>query len=196
MIYTKQRFASFEAYLATDIADLPEGRCEYWDGELVEVMTESIFNDSLANYLYFLLIQAGIFNELVRPHSCEVEVIGRPKTRFPDLTILDDVHLTLMEKNNRVTRKMPPPRLLVEVVSPGNETSENYVRDYIDKTKQYAAIGVSEMWRIDPDRDWVQVGTLTDGAYRFVTFKGDQAIVSPTFPALNLTAAQILRAGR
>ena len=133
MIYTKQRFASFEEYLATDIADLPEGRCEYWDGELVEVMTESIFNDSLANYLYFLLIQAGIFNELIRPHSCEVEVIGRPKTRFPDLTILDDVHLTLMEKNNRVTRKMPPPRLLVEVVSPGNETSENYVRDYIDK---------------------------------------------------------------
>ena len=196
MIYTKPRFASFEDYLTADASELPEGRCEYWDGELVEVMTESIFNDGLANYLFLLLVQAGIFSDLIRPHSCEVEMIGRPKTRFPDLTILDDVHLTLMEKNNRVTRKMPPPRVLIEVVSPGSETSDNYIRDYRDKPSQYAAIGVPEIWLIDPVREWVQVGTLTDSAYRLVTFMGDEAVVSLTFPALNLTAAQVLRARR
>ena len=196
MTYTKQRFASFEDYLTADIADLPEGRHEYWDGELIKVMTESLFNDGLANYLYFLLMQAGIFNELIRPHSCEIEVIGRPKTRFPDLTILDDVHLTLMGKNNRVTRKMPPPRVLIEVVSPGTETSENYIRDYGDKPLQYAAIGVPEMWLIDPVREWIQVGTLINCDYQFVTFTGNDPIVSPTFPELKLTAEQVLRAGR
>ena len=87
MIYTKPRFVSFEDYLTADVSELPEGRCEYWDGELIAVMTESLGNDKIANSLYFLLRLAGIYHELLRPHSCEVEVIGRPRTRFPDLTI-------------------------------------------------------------------------------------------------------------
>lgn len=192
MTHTAQRFASFEEYLKVESWDLPEGRCEYWDGELVEVMPESLFNDELANSLYFLLRLAGIYHQLLRPHSCEVEVIGRPKTRFPDLTILDDVHLTLMGKNNRVTRRMPPPRVLVEVISPGNEKSENYIRDYRDKPAQYTAIGVPEIWLIDPSSAWVQVGILTDGTYQFTTFMGEERIISHTFPELKLTAAIVL----
>lgn len=192
MTYTAQRFASFEDYLMAEHSDLPEGRYEYWDGILVAVMPESLFNDELANYIYFLLRQAGLYPKLLRPHSCEVEVIGRPKTRFPDFTILDDVHLTLMEKNNRITCQMPPPRVLMEVVSPGKETSDNYIRDYHDKPAQYAAIGVPEMWLIDPHRAWVQVGTLVDSQYQFATFIGEDVIVSPNFPELNLTAAIVL----
>jgi Putative restriction endonuclease len=107
MTFTKARFASFEEYLTAEPSDLPEGRCEYRDGELVPVMTESKFNDALANYLHLLFVQAEINYRLVCPHSCEVEVIGRPKTRFPDLTVLEDVHLLLMDKNTRVTRDMP-----------------------------------------------------------------------------------------
>ncbi len=192
MTYTKQRFVSFEDYLTAEACDLPEGRYEYWDGELVEIIPESLLNDAIANYLYFLLIQAGIFHELVRPHSCEVEVIGKPKTRFPDLTILDDVHLTLTGKKTCVTLRMPPPRVLVEVVSPGDENSDNYIRDYQDKPAQYAAIGVPEIWQIDPSRHYIKVGTLTNGEYQFNTFTGEAAIVSPTFPGLNLTTVQIL----
>jgi Uma2 family endonuclease len=194
MTVTKSpQFKSFEEYLAADPPDLPEGRFEYWDGELVSVMAESGLNDDIANYLYFLLVSAGIWAKLVKPHSCEVEVIGRPRNRFPDLAILDEAHVPLIEKRNTITRKMPPPRLLVEVVSPGDEDSENYKRDYQDKAKQYAAIRVPEYWLIDPDRAWVMVGTLTNGAYQYETFRGDEAIVSPTFPNLNLTAEQVLR---
>ena len=189
MTFTKTRFSSFEAYLTADVSDLPEGRYEYWDGELVEVMAESSFNDALANYLYLLMVQAGIYHKLIRPHSCEVEVIGSPKTRFPDLTVLDDVHLVLMDKNTRVTRDMPPPRLVVEVVSPGAESKPNYTRDYRDKRNQYAAIAIPEYWIIDPDRAWFMVGTLIGNRYQFATFRDDDAIVSPTFPELKLTAA-------
>jgi Uma2 family endonuclease len=192
MTFTKAKFASFEEYLTADPDDLPEGRCEYWDGTLIPVMAESSFNDALANYLYLLLVQAGIYYRLVRPHSCEVEVIGRPKTRFPDLTVLEDVHLILMDKNNRVTRDMPPPRLVVEVVSPGAESKPNYIRDYRDKRNQYASIAIPEYWIVDPDREWVMVGTLVSGDYQFATFRGNEAIVSPTFPELKLTAAQVL----
>ena len=194
MTFTKVRFASFEEYLTADPSDLPEGRCEYWDGELVPVMTESPENDDIANYIFFLLLQMGVYRKLIRPHSCEIEVIGKPKTRFPDLTILDNVHLVLMAKSNRVTRKMPPPRLVVEVVSPGDESKPNYKRDYQDKRDQYAAIGIPEYWLVDPEREWVMVGTLVSSAYQFVTFRGNDAIVSPTFPELKLTAAIVLEA--
>ena len=192
MTVTQARFTSFEAYLTAESSDLPEGRCEYWDGELVPVMTESIENDDIANYLYLLLIQMGIYRKLIRPGGVEVEVIGKPRTRFPDLTVLDDVHLTLLKKRATITRKMPPPQLVIEVVSPGGENSDNYKRDYIDKRDQYAAIDILEYWLIDPDRAWVRVGTLIEGEYQFATFMGNDAIVSPTFPDLNLTAAIVL----
>ena len=87
---------------------------------------------------------------------------------------------------------MPPPRVLVEVVSPGNEDSDNYIRDYQDKPKQYAAIDVPEYWIVDPTREWIKVGTLIQGAYQFRTFTGQNTIVSPTFPDLKLTAAIVL----
>ena len=196
MTYTKQRFASFEDYLTADSSELPEGRCEYWDGELVELMTESGRNDDIALFIMFALVAIGIPFRLIRPGRAEVEVIGKPKNRFPDLTILDPVHLPLVETRLTITRKMPPPRLLVEVVSPGNESKDNYKRDYLAKRDQYAAIGVPEYWIVDPAREWVMIGTLTKGAYIFQTFTGDDAIVSPTFPELNLTTGQVLKAGR
>jgi Uma2 family endonuclease len=190
------QFTSFEAYLSTDPSDLPEGRYEYWDGELVELMTESLFNNGVANRLMLLLVAAGIPWDLIQPHCCEIEVKGRPRTRIPDLVVLEDIHLTLMAKRATLTTKMPPPALLVEVVSPGSESSTNYKRDYEDKAQQYAAINVLEYWLIDPDRAVVLVGTLVDGKYQFEVFRGDALIISPTFPSLNLTAAAVLMAKR
>lgn len=189
------QFKSFEEYLATEISALPEGRYEYWDGELVPVVSESGFNALLANCLFLALVNAGVPVAILRPHSCEVEVVGRPRTRFPDLTVLENIHVSLLEKRERVTRDMPPPRLLVEVVSPGDEQSENYQRDYVEKVQQYAAIGVPEYWIIDPDRAVVKIGSLMNDAYQFQDFTGESPIISPTFPDLNLTAAQILSAG-
>jgi Uma2 family endonuclease len=194
MTFTKSKFASFEAYLDADVSDLPEGRCEYWDGELIEVMTESSGNDDIANYLFSVLLQMGINRKLIRPGKVEVEVMGKPRTRFPDFIVLDSVHLPLVEKRLTITRRMPPPRLVVEVVSPGNEESQNYKRDYLDKRDQYAAIGIPEYWIVDPDRAWIMVGTLVSESYQFVVFKDHEAIVSPTFPELNLTTAQVLEA--
>ncbi len=196
MTLTKARFASFEQYLTADLSDLPEGRYEYWDGELVPVMTESLFNGVIANYLYFLLIQAGMNHELVHPGRMEVVVPGRPRTRFPDLTVLDEIHLVTLKKRSTIPAEGLPPKLVVEVVSPGDENSENYKRDYQDKRVQYENRGIPEYWLIDPDRNWVLVGTLVAGRYRFKTFQASQVLLSPSFPELNLTAVQILKAGK
>jgi Uma2 family endonuclease len=190
-----RQFKSFEAYLTADPSVLPEGRFEYVDGELVAVMTESLLNDGIAKYLMFMLMNIGIPLDLIFIHSCEVAVPGRPRTRFPDLVLLAAPHRELLAKRATITDKMPPPRLLVEVASPGDEDSENYQRDYVQKPRQYAAIGVPEYWIIDPDRAGVSVGTLVDGVYRYQAFSGNRLVVSPTCPGLHLTAAQILSAG-
>ena len=195
MTFTKARFASFEEYLSAEVSDLPEGLYEYWDGELVPVMSESLGNDTIALYLFVVFLAAGIPFELLRPHNCEIEVIGRPRTRLPDLTIMDEIHLTLLDRRLTITRKMPPPNLVVEVVSPGKENSDNYVRDYQDKRKQYAEIGIPEYWLIDPERSWVIVGTLMDDRYQFTTFREDETLISLRFPNINLTASQVLKAG-
>ena len=196
MTFTKARFASFEEYLTAEVSDLPEGLYEYWDGELVPVMSESLGNDTIALYLFVVFLAAGIPFELLRPHNCEIEVIGRPRTRLPDLTIMDEIHLTLLDRRLTITRKMPPPNLVVEVVSPGKENSDNYVRDYQDKRKQYAEIGIPEYWLIDPERSWVMVGMLIVDRYQFTTFREDETLISLRFPNIDLTASQILKAGR
>jgi hypothetical protein len=48
-------------------------------------------------------------------------------------------------------------------------------------------------FKTDPTALQVKVGTLTNGEYQFNTsFTGEAAIVSHTFPGLNLTHLQIL----
>ncbi|OUC14447.1 MAG: hypothetical protein B0A82_11840, partial [Alkalinema sp. CACIAM 70d] len=66
----------------------------------------------------------------------------------------------------------------------------------VQKPIEYAARGIPEYWIIDPERAVVLIGLLQEGSYQFQAFRGGEAIVSPTFPALNLTASQILKAGR
>jgi Uma2 family endonuclease len=129
------QFKTLEDYLAADPADLPEGRHEYWDGELVPVMSESIGNINIASYLFALLIQAGFPPQMIGLGQVEVVVPGNPKTRYPDVTVLDETHIVLLSKKATITRDMPPPRLLAEVVSPGNENSDNYQRDYQAKAR-------------------------------------------------------------
>ncbi len=191
MTFTKVRFASFEDYLAAEPSELPEGLYEYWDGELIPLMSESFGNGTIAIFIQLALIAIGVSYKLIRP-VCEVEVPGRPQSRIPDLTVTDEVHVTLLKKRSTITRRMPPPRLVVEVVSPGDEDSENYKRDYQAKRDQYAAIGIPEYWLVDPEREWVMVGTLNDGEYLFATYREKDRVISITFPELNLTAAQML----
>ena len=196
MTFTQVRFASFETYLAAEPWDLPDGHCEYWDGELIPVMSESLGNNAIANFIFVALMAIGLPFKLIRPGAVEVAVRGMPRTRFPDLIVLDDIHLTLLRRRSTITFDMPPPKMVLEVVSPGDENSENYKRDYQDKLFQYADRGIPEYWIVDPDRSWVMVGVLVAENYLFGTFRGDDAIVSPAFSKLRLTVTEILEAGQ
>jgi Uma2 family endonuclease len=88
---------------------------------------------------------------------------------------------------------MPPPLLLVEVVSLGQEK-----RDYRYKRSEYAARGIAEYWIVDPVQQRVTVLEWVEGLYEERVYSGDQVISSPVLAALGqpeLTAAQVLQGG-
>ncbi|NJN58080.1 MAG: Uma2 family endonuclease [Leptolyngbyaceae cyanobacterium SL_5_9] len=205
MTQAKIKFASFEEYLTW--SDVPEnhleGQFEWIDGELVAVPPESGLDWAIANRIFFLLVASGVVPlELVHPGQCEIQVpVLQPKdaaNRYPDLVILDDVHLALTQKRLTVTLDMPPPRLVAEVLSPGKQ---NRQRDLIRKRDQYAARGIPEYWLVDPGQQLVTVLELKDEVYVEVGVFGEgnyperetasHRIFSPTFPMLQLTANQL-----
>lgn len=86
--------------------------------------------------------------------------------------------------------------------------SSNWQNDYARKVEDYAALGILEYWIADyaglggtrhigkPKQPTLSICTLVDGEYEIQQLRGSEIIVSPTFPALRLTAEQILRASR
>jgi Uma2 family endonuclease len=165
MTQAKPRFATFEEYLSYS-EDL-DGRFQFIDGELIELPPESEPNNWIARCLLITLASSGVISpRLVVIHTLELQVpILRPKdpaNRFPDLVILREEHLELTERRLTVTLDMPPLRLIAEVVSPGRTNRD---RDFINKRLQYAAIGVSEYWLIDPSVKAVMVLTLQEDDY-------------------------------
>ncbi|MCC5663220.1 Uma2 family endonuclease [Nostoc sp. CHAB 5784] len=191
---TAQRL-TFEQYLEID--DGTENRYELVDGRLIELPPESEPNTSLANYLFLLLVSAGMPFRRVQPHACELQVpvleAGDPANRYPDLVILREEHLELTRKRLTITFDVLPPHLVVEVVSPGQSNRD---RDYVRKRKQYAARGVLEYWLIDPEEQAIAILQLSEGSYREAgRFIGSTQIKSPELERLGiqlqLTAEQI-----
>ena len=73
---------------------------------------------------------------------------------------------------------MPPPALVVEVVSPGKVNRD---RDYRYKRSEYAARNISEYWIVDPQVNRVAVLVLNEGLYDETIFEADQAIASSLY---------------
>jgi Uma2 family endonuclease len=194
MAVAKPGKITFEEYLSYQ--DDTEQRYELIDGELVALPPESEFNNWIANHLFLLLATAQIVNpRLIRTHTCEIQVPvleqADAANRYPDLVILREEHLVLTQKRLTVTRDMPPPQLVVEVVSRGRANRE---RDYQRKRLQYAAIAVPEYWLIDPELQTIAVLKLGKAAYQeFGAFQRQMPIISPQFGTLNITAEQVLQ---
>jgi Uma2 family endonuclease len=195
MIQAKDRKLTFEEYL--NYSDETDNRYELIDGELITLPPESPINDCIPNYLFLVFATNQlVLPALIRPHTCEVQVPvinpSYPANCYPDLVILREEHLMLATTRMTVTLDMPPPQLVVEVVSPGRVGRD---RDYNRKRAQYAARSIPEYWIVDPQEQAVTVLQLESGEYIEVgVFRDDQLLVSPAFPQLSLTAQQFLGA--
>jgi Uma2 family endonuclease len=182
------KLLTFEEYLAYD--DGTDIRYELVDGELVEMPTESTENNQIARGLFLELAKLVPF-VLLAHKDTEVEVSGRRVTcRVPDLLVhTEDSAAALLGASRAiVTRDMPPPALIIEVVSPG---SINRTRDYRYKHTEYAARGIAEYWIIDPEERKITVCQWVDGQYEDRVFAGETQIESTVILGFQLTAEQI-----
>lgn len=191
MVQAKPRFLSFEDYMAYD--DGTDTLYELFNGELIAVPPESGVNVEIAT---FLLIQfAALFgSSRVRGHGLELEVRGEPRNRYPDLTLIREEHIPLLKSRNTIRLTMPPPLLVIEVVSPGEL---QHSRDYIAKRSQYQDLGIPEYWIVDPQTETISVLTLQGDTYiESGTFQGEDEVRSPQVLAVSLTAAQIFESAK
>lgn len=189
-------FATLEEYLSDD--NETDARYELVDGMLVEMGAEHRLNEKIALWLLTQFLQCVPIDRIAR--GTQISVSSPSVTaRNPDLMVLTAEldQLLTQKKQSLITPEMPPPLLVVEVVSPGEPGTDNYDRDYVEKPREYAERGIPEYWIIDPYQHQITVLKLEKGIYIEVgVFRTDEAIVSPEFPELDLSADRVLNAGQ
>lgn len=171
---------------------------ELENGEPVAMPPESDLNLRIASFLFAYFLQQGIPHDRLRMKT-EIAVSGsRVTVRLPDLMVLSEESAAALAEASRstITMDMPPPRLVVEVVSPGKK---NVDRDYRYKRAQYQAREVAEYWIVDPIAQRVTVLNLVEGLYEEAVFEGEAVMGSPLLREIasekGLTAGQVLNAG-
>lgn len=170
---------------------------ELENGEPIAMPPESDLNLRIASFLFAYFLRQGVPHDRLRMKT-EIAVSGsRVTVRLPDLMLLSEACAAALAEASRstITMEMPPPRLVVEVVSPGKQ---NIDRDYRYKRSQYQARAIAEYWIVDPMAQRVTVLVLLEGLYEEARFEGDAVIRSPLLTELvtegGLTAKQVLKA--
>ncbi len=118
----------------------------------------------------------------------------------PDVIVLDAAALVTEPRweSASIVEQATAIKLVIEVVS------SPWQDDYELKMAAYEALGIPEYWIIDyaglggrrhignPKQPTLTIATLIEGEYEIQIFRGHDRIISPTFPALKLTAVQVL----
>jgi Uma2 family endonuclease len=196
---TKQKL-SFDQFLE----QCPEeGLYELVNGEIVEVratrnhddvadFTADSFKDEIKRLnLNYVVKNTAVIRTFTKD--------GTEQGRKPDVSVID--RTVWRSKRSDYNALEEPIQIAVEV------TSTNWDDDYIDKLDEYQRLGIPEYWIVDylaiGSREYLgnpKIPTIfvflldSEGKYQRTQFKGDERIVSPTFPELTLTAAQLLNA--
>ena len=184
----KMTLADFLAY-----DDGTNQRYELENGELILVPAESDINQRIASFLFALFLGLGVSSYRLRI-GLEIAVSSsRVGVRLPDLAVLSEegAEELVGAKRSIILMEMPPPCLVVEVVSSGQEK-----RDYRYKRSEYAARGIAEYWIVDPLTSQVTVLEWIDGFYEEQVFTGLDEINSAVFTELQVTAEQVLQGKR
>ncbi|OYD95088.1 hypothetical protein CDG77_10760 [Nostoc sp. 'Peltigera membranacea cyanobiont' 213] len=136
------------------------------------------------------------------PKTVSIKTPSAESAYSPDVLLLNLDNLDnepLFQKQSTVSQAASVP-IVIEVVS------SNWRDDYYNKLRDYEEMGIPEYWIADyaalgarkfignPKQPTIFICELVDGEYQMISFQGNTAISSPTFPQLNLTAQQIFNA--
>jgi Uma2 family endonuclease len=140
--------------------------------------------------LNWFVLQRG----LLRPSN-----LGMTAFR-PDVMVIDRNELAkeLLWNDQSILTLGSSIKFVAEVVS------SNWQNDYARKVEDYAVLGIPEYWITDyaglggirhigkSKLPTLSICTLVNGEYDIQQVRGDQSIISTTFPSLKLTAEQVL----
>jgi Uma2 family endonuclease len=136
------------------------------------------------------------------PHRCLIKLLGTSTAFRPDLIVLKQDQLA----NEPLWQEQPVITLGTSIQMIVEVVSTNWQNDYARKVEDYSLLGVPEYWILDylgiggreyignPKQPTITVCTLTSERYQKQLFQGDDRLISPGFPGLELTAAQIFAA--
>ncbi len=199
----QQKPLSFDEFIARYGGD---NRYELIDGEVFDLeptgpheevaafITTKICVQIDGTGLPWFVLQRG----LLRPSNISMTAFR------PDVAVVDRDELTKEQfwSNESILTLGSSIKFVAEVVS------SNWQNDYSRKVEDYAVLGIPEYWIADyaglggtqhigkPKQPTLSICTLVNGEYQIQQIRGNQTIVSLTFPDLKLTAEQVLMAGR
>jgi Uma2 family endonuclease len=187
MVITTKKKITFEEFLNYD--DGTDYLYELENEELVQMASESEINQFIAIFLLLYFGQLGVAASRLR-RGTEIVVNSRTvSVRIPDIVVFSEELVAVMQGASRslITLDMPPPMLVVEVVSPNQEK-----RDYRYKRTEYAARGIPEYWIVDAIAQKITILEWVEGCYEEKVFTGEDKLISSQLGSLNLTAKELL----
>lgn len=199
---TQQKPLSFDEFLARYGGD---NRYELIDGEVFDLEPTGLHEEVAAFITTKVCVQIDgiglpwfvLQRGLLRPSNSGMTAFR------PDVAVVnrDELSKELLWFDQSILTLGSSIKFVAEVVS------SNWQNDYARKVEDYAALGIPEYWIVDyaglggtrnigkPKQPTLSICTLVDGEYKIQQLRGNQTIISPTFPGLKLTAEQVLRAG-
>jgi len=176
-------------------------RYELHNGVIVEMSQPVGGHEEVTGFLARkVTIEFDKFNfPYIIPKTALVKPPENASGYSPDVLLINRNNLVnepKWKKESTVTNGASIP-FVIEVVS------TNWRDDYYKKFADYEIIGIPEYWIVDytalggrefignPKQPAIFVCKLVDGEYVKKIFRGNDLIISATFPQLNLTAQQI-----
>ena len=152
--------------------------------------------------LILAIVEMGKRGIWMMPREAIVKSSNGKSGYEPDIILLDRDAMTSESRWEResIIENAESVKLIVEVVS------TNWRDDYFKKRADYEEMGIFEYWIVDyaalggrnflgsPKVPTISVYQLIEGEYRVRQFRGEDVIVSPTFPGFQRTAREVCQA--
>ena len=202
MVAIVQKTLTFEEFLNWDDGS---GRSfELVNGIAMPLSEPTAKHEDVVNGLCRLLVDhCQLLNlQYVPRQSKQVRLNSAPgeieSSRKADIVVFVKEEWERMRRSSASAAAYIPPPLAIEIVS------TNWRDDYRIKLNEYETLGILEYWLVDyaglggiqyigsPKQPTVTVNCLIDGEYQAQRYQGEVTIISPTFPQLELTIAQIV----
>jgi Uma2 family endonuclease len=202
MVAIVKPFLSFEEFLNWD--DGSDRSFELIKGVAMPLSEPTAKHEDVVEGLCRLLIHHCQSLQLpyVPRQSKQVRLPAAPgeaeSSRKADIVIFARAEWDRMRQSSASAAAYIPPPLVIEGVS------TNWRDDYRIKLNEYETAGIEEYWIVDyaglggvqyigsPKRPTLMVNCLIEGEYQAQRYSAETKVISPTFPQLELTIAQIV----